>query len=147
MPSNAWLITHVYDFAYFKKIPAWGVPSVGKRGGKWEGLMRIWGVAQAYFTRQRNLWKPKPGFACGMRLTDRKTWCHSNTHTHPHTIFYLVAVAPQSHDLPPERITHCCPVPHMPLYGHSRDKGWYYQLQTETGTVRASNKWNKAKDR
>lgn len=55
--------THMYTLLLIKKkkkTPVWGVPSVGKKGGKkWDGLMRKQGVAEAHFSRQRNLLKTK----------------------------------------------------------------------------------------
>lgn len=132
-PSNEWLIhTRTHSrFCLFLKTPSSGCAQCGKKkGGKrgmawWENEEWLRHISQD----KRNLWKPKPGFAFGMMPTDRNTWCHTPTLTH--TILCLVAVAPPSHDLPPERITHCCPVPLMPIYGHSQDTGWYYPLQTD----------------
>ena len=134
--SNEWLThwhtrTHTFMILLIFKNSQLGVCPVWETGegkGGWpdekneEWLRHI-------SQDKRNLWKPKPGFACGMRPTDRNTWCHTPTLTH--TIPCLVAVAPPSHDLPPERITHCCPVPLMPIYGHSQDMDWYYPLQTD----------------
>lgn len=39
----------------YKKTQVWGVSTVGKKGGKWEGLMRKQGVAKVCFPTQRNL--------------------------------------------------------------------------------------------
>lgn len=104
--------THTRTYAI--GVVAWGVPSVGKKGGKGDGLMRKQGVAEGYFTRQRNLSEPKLGFACGIKFPERKTWCH--IHTHTPTILCLVAVAPQSYITSHLSKSHTAVLYHTCLY-------------------------------
>lgn len=109
--SNGWHThTHTYmTLLIFKKSqlgvwPGWEK----KKGEKWDGLMRKRGVA---FLKTKEF----VGTKSRICMWDKADW-QEDMMSHTHTIFCSMAVAPQSHNLPPEQTTH------MPIYGHSQDR-------------------------